>query len=90
MGTRAHMLKNTHQILSHSSLLIFGLFSVISSLYASVYLPTQIYGSTNSGAMGDTEQKNDRILFILPDIPLTDEDVKTAGSIEFDDTSSVL
>jgi hypothetical protein len=75
-GTKVHMLKNSHQILSCNSVLIFGLFSIISLFYSSVYLPTQIYGSTDSSsAMDDTEQNNDKIPFILPDISSTDSDL---------------
>ena len=70
------MLRNSHQIFSCNSVLIFGLFSIISLFYSSVYLPTQIYGSTdNSGAMNDTEQNNDKTPFILPDISSTDSDL---------------
>jgi hypothetical protein len=70
------MLKNSHQIFSCNLVLIFGLFSIISLFYSSVYLPTQIYGSTDSSsAMNDTEQNNDKIPFILPDISATDSDL---------------
>jgi hypothetical protein len=71
-----HMLKNSHQILSCDSVLIFGLFSIISLFYSSVYLPTQIYGSTDStSAMDDTEQNNDKIPFILPEFASIDSDL---------------
>jgi hypothetical protein len=73
---KVHMLRNSHQIFSCNSVLIFGLFSFISLFYSSVYLPTQIYGSTDSSsAMNDTEQNNDKTPFILPDILSTDSDL---------------
>jgi hypothetical protein len=73
---KVHMLRNSHQIFSCNSVLIFGLFSIISLFYSSVYLPTQIYGSTDSSsAMNDTEQNNDKTPFILPDISSTDSDL---------------
>jgi hypothetical protein len=40
--------KNNHNESPCNSLLIFGLFSVILLFNSSVYLPTQIYGSTGS------------------------------------------